>query len=925
MKIARFRSWARAVLHRSKMEREMDAELRFHIEHRVEDLVRSGHAADDARRLALTEFGGIETRKDEMREAVGLRVLDELRADIVYALRMLRKAPAFTTVAVLSLALGIGANTAIFSLMEAALWKSIPTRSPETLRLLSWVSGPRRVMNGINGNLSETATGGSTSTSFSYAAFLEFQRQDAVFETVFGFKPVTQLTAVIDGQAEVLTGQLVSGRFYEGLGVVPIAGRPIIQADDVRDAPEAAALISDAFWSRRFGRDPAVLGKRIAVNQVPVTIIGVNPPGFVGLELGQDPDVFLPLSRQPAFLQRPGARVTWMDNPDVWWVYVVGRLTSGIAEVQAQTALDVVLQQTVRESLPDRTDRDQPHIALLSGARGFDELTEEFKQPLLILLTAVGMVLLIACANVANLLLARAAARQREISLRLAIGAGPWRIMRQLITEGLVLAAFGGAVGLLLGYWLRDSVPALLAPAWRPEPFQAEFNGRVLVLAAVTAIATGILFSLAPAWRSARIEVGSALKERGGTFLTDSRWSRSKVLVAVQICVSLVLLVGAGLFARTLVNLRSETLGFRPERILLFNLNPSGTSYPGDKRKALFDEIEQQIGRIPGVEAVSLSADPLVGQGSSLTTVGPADQSGQVGSQWRGQIPTDDPLLRDSAWVNDVGPRFFETMGIPILRGRSFGPSDRQNSPRVAVVSQQFVKKFLPSGDPVGQTFKNGDRLLQIIGISGDARYDRLRTPFPPTFYRLYLQEPGTNLGSMTFEVRTATSEGSVVSTIRNVVRSIDRNLPMFEIRTQTQQIDATLSQERLFVALTTALAALALALACIGIYGITANGVARRTNEIGIRIALGAQRRNVVEMIVGETVWLAGVGIVIGVLAATGLTRYIRATLYGVQPIDPLTISGAVAIMFAVALVAGWIPARRASRLEPMVALRCQ
>jgi predicted permease len=560
---------------------------------------------------------------------------------------------------------------------------------------------------------------------------------------------------------------------------------------------------------------------------------------------------------------------------------------------------------------------------MISGARGLDDLREEFQKPLLLLFSLVGLMLLMACANVASLLLARAAGRQREISLRLALGAGRWRIMRQLLTEGLSLAILGGTAGILLGYWLRDSVPALLATSWRPSPFRAAFDTRVLFMSIATTLATGILCSLAPAWRSACTAINTTLKDTGRIVVAGGRRRRGKPLVVVQVSVSVLLLIGAGLFVRTLSNLRSETLGFRPERILLFALDPaSGRS--AEQRKAMFEQLEEQIAEIPGVEAVSLSADPLVGQGSSMTKVGAGNDQPGAMSAWKGTVSDDErAALQGLAWVNDVGYRFFETMGIPILHGRSFGPLDREGSPKVAIVSQQFARQFFPNENPIGKTFLNGERLLHVIGVAGDTRFDRVRTPFPPTFYRAYRQEPAGNLGPMTFEVRTAASDGTVVSAIRDTVRSIDKDLPVFDVRTQVEQIDATLSQERVFVALSTTFGLVALVLACIGIYGVMANGVLRRTNEIGIRIALGATRRDVVVMILRETLSVAGIGIVIGVLTAAGLTGSIRAMLYGVQPLDPLTIGGAIAMMLGIALLAGGIPARRASRLEPMAALR--
>jgi predicted permease len=904
----RLRSLMNALFRRNRFESAMSEEIRFHIDAYADDLVRAGWSREEALRKARLDFGGVERIKEESRDARGIPVFHDLRADVRYAMRQLRQAPVFTAVAVLSLALGIGANTAIFSLMQSVLWSTLPVDATERLRLIAWVSGPQQVMDSTWGNMSPTPTGGRTSTSFSYPVLQQLQLRDSSFEQLFAFKPIGRITAVIDGQAELVTGQLVSGNAYKALGVVPIAGRPIIPADDDRPGSDIAVVISDAFWARRFAHAPAVLGRTMTLNQIPVTIVGVNPPAFTGLMSGQKPDVFLPLSAQPVVLPwRYGKSSSLLNDPEYWWVLMMGRLKPGVDEREATASLDVLLRQAVQATLPHKSSRDQPRIELLAGAQGLNDVRKAFSTQLFVLSAFVALVLLIACANLANLLLGRALVRQREIGLRLALGAGRGRVARQLFTEGIVLALLGGAMGILLGYWARDSIPYLLSTSWRASPLQADFDPRVLAMCLVVTLLTGVLFSLAPVWQSTRVELTQSLKDGARTTMTRSKRVMRRSLVVFQVALSVLLLTAAGLFVRTLWNLRSADLGFQPDQILLFTIDPPRSAYSGEARKVLFQRLEQEIGRLPGVVSASLSSEPLVANSSSTTRVAAS-----------GRKPSQGDSIQ--VWVNDVGERFFGTMGIPILYGRAFGPHDRATSLPVAVVNQQFVRTFFPGENPLGQTFANASQTWHIVGICADARYDEVSTPVPPTFYRPFAQ--AEDLGAMTFEVR-AIGEAALVKSVREVVRAIDKDIPVFDVRTQEEQIADTFSYERLFAVLTSAFGLLALVLACIGIYGVMDSAVASRIPEIGIRMALGADNRRVLTMILRESAGVAGFGVVIGVLGAAALGRSIEGLLYGIRPFDPLTVGGAVLLMLVVALFAGWWPARFAATLDPMQALR--
>ena len=915
--LSRARSWLRAAFHRADLERDIHDELQFHIEQYANDLEERGLSAEDAIRRARTEFGSVEARAEDCREALGLRVLDELRGDCRYAVRLLRQSPVFTATAVLSLALGIGANTAIFSLLEAVLWKRLSVPAPEQLRVLTWVSGPKIVMDSVWGNLSRTKTGATTSGSFSYPVAVELQRRTAIFDGLAAFKPIGRITAVIDGQAELVSGELVSGEYYRTLRLAPARGRAILPADDRLAADNTVAVISDGFWARRFGRNPLAIGRSFLLNQVAVTVVGVNPPHFSGLEPGENPDVFVPLSMQPTILPwRYSRNPSLIGDPDYWWVLLIGRLKQPIDERRAESVLDLVLRQTVRATLPNTRGRDQPSVRLVSGAGGLGDLRETFSTPLYVLVVLVGVVLLIACANLASLLMARAVARQREIGVRLSLGAGRGRIARQMLTEGLVLAVLGGLAGIAAGYWARQGIPRLLATPWQEPPLQADFNGRVLLASVAVTLLTGVLFSLVPAWQSTRVELTAWLKDGGRGTLGRSRRLTRRGLTVFQVALSVLLLVGAGLFVRTLWNLRMSDLGFRPERILLFNVDPPRSRYAGEARKALFQRIEDGIGRLPGVESASLSSEALVAGSTSTTQVVP---TGRAPTRDHGDRPWGSEAYQ--AWFNEVGNRFFETMGIPILHGRPIGRDDRADTLRVAVVNQQFVRRFFPSDMPLGRSFTHGKTTVTIVGICADARYARVSEPMPPTFYAPYSQ--ARELGAMTFEVRTTADPMLMTKAIRDVVRTVDRDVPVFDVRTQIDQIDATLSRQRLFAALTSAFGLLALVLACVGIYGIMANSVASRIPEIGVRMALGAGRPRVLLMVLRETISLAGLGILLGIGAAAWLTRYIAGLLYELKPLDPMVAAGAVLLMLAIALLAGWWPARAASRLDPMQALR--
>jgi len=567
------------------------------------------------------------------------------------------------------------------------------------------------------------------------------------------------------------------------------------------------------------------------------------------------------------------------------------------------------LNAAVRATMTLGKDDEIPRLALVDGSRGLNFAGKEFAQPVYVLMSLTGLVLLLACANIANLLLARSAARQREMCVRLALGAGRGRILRQVLVESLLLSGLGGAAGLLFGYFAKNAIPRMLSSSWEPAPFSARFDWRVFAFTAAISIITGLLFGVAPAWQATRTQVNSGLKDAAQTTTHRRKGFAGKVIVAFQVALSTLLVVGAFLFVRTLANLRAVDPGFRPEHLLLFQIDPPESRYPSPKHLVLFRQIEQKLTSIPGVTAVTLSSEPLIADSMSNNHFLP------VGQDLSGKKAT--------AHFNAVGATFFETMGIPIVAGRGFAETDTATSTRVAVVNRALVHQFFSGINPVGKTFTTGKKepAIQIVGICADAKYESLRRPAPPTFYEPYQQL--THEMDMTYEVQTRMKPESITAAARAVVQSIDKDLPLVDVRTQTEQIDATIQQERIFADLTVGFGILALTLASIGIYGIIAYTVARRTNEIGIRLALGAQARQILAMVLRETSWLAVIGVALGLGAALLLTRFLASMLFGLKPNDPATLIASAALLFAVALLAGFIPARRASRAQPMQALR--
>jgi predicted permease len=841
--------------------------------------------------------------------------------DCTYAARILARSKGWTAMVVLSLALGIGANTALFSAVNALALRTLPVDEPDSLVRLRHVG-----QNDMSQNVSEYGSverpgGIRVGTTFSYPIYHELRAANQTLIDLVAGAPSSQVNVVVDGQAEIASSYIMSGNFCSLLGVQAVLGRTITPDDDQPSAPPVA-VVSHGFWTRRFGRDPAILGKIVHVNDTPVTIVGVLSPRFTGVQraLATPADISVPLAldghinTQTADPKAPPR----LDDATYYWLQIIGRLRHGTTPGQVEGNLGGVFQQSARagfasalaamsaeeqQSSMNSGRKEVSRLQVSSAAAGLYDNAATEMRTVTILSVVVALILLIVCANVANLQLSRAAARQREISVRLSLGATRFRLVRQLLTESVVLAVAGAAVGLLIAYWGRQLLPGPSA--------QAPLDWRVLVFTGVLALVTAILFGIAPALRATGAGLNDSLKESSRT-VAGSRALLGKVLLVVQVAVSLVLLIGAGLFLRTVENLRRVDVGFNAQNLVLFRVNPQLNRYDSTRISSLYDRMTERLQAVPGVRAVTLSNPPLLSgseNGTSFVVQGRAFTRGPHNDISRVRIASN----------------FFETLGIPLLTGRAFTEADNFAAPRVAVINEAAVRKFFPNENPIGRRF--GSTLetssqIEVVGVVRDAKYNSVRDDAPPTMYVPYTQSP---MGAMAFEIRTAGDPSAAVGSIREAVRQVDANVPLMNVATQMEAIETRLAQERLFAQAYALFGGLALLVAAVGLFGVMSYSVSRRANEIGVRMALGAQRLDVVRMILHESLVLVGAGVAAGLVAALPSSRLIAAQLYGLQPTDPATIGLAVLVLLAVSALAGYLPARRAARVDPMVALRAE
>jgi predicted permease len=841
---------------------------------------------------------------------------EQLAQDTRYALRTMLRNRTFTALAALSLALGIGANTAIYSFMDAILLRPLPVQDPESLVVMKWRSKPfamgsqrsggEFVLRSMDGSTYRHASGVSAAI-FPYPAFERLQQVSApVLSSVFAYFPGGKLNVIANGDAQLADGYLISGDFFRGLAVLPAAGR-MLAADDDRAGAPAVAVVSLGFSLRRFGNAAAATGQPILIDNVPFTIVGVTPSGFFGVDPGAAPDIYVPLHAK-----RSANAFLAQNN---YWLQMMGRLRPGVSPAQAQAALATPFRQWAAATATTEGERaNLPVLWIDAGAGGLDTLRRLYSKPLYVLLAMVGLILAIACANTASLLLARATARRREIAVRLGMGAGRLRIVRQLLTESILLASLGGLLGVGIAIVGVRLLTVLLANGQERFTLHAELNWHVLLVTLGLSLLCGVLFGLAPALQSARVDLMPTLK---AARVTDRRTrvrnrtlhlNLTQVLVVVQVSVSLLLLVGAGLFVRTLSNLRSIDLGFNRDNVLLFDVNAAQTGRTQPEVAAFYADLRQRLGDMPGIRHATMSHASLVRAGRGL------------------------PVLVNGTSVRDVrilgaGPGFFTTMELPLLHGRDIDERDRPEGPFVAVVSEPLAKTYFGAENPVGKRIElrlrdKTLRSLDIIGVARAAQYGELKDEVPPVVYIPYAQVP-LPVQQMTFALRTDSDPLRYAESVRATVRDADPGLPVANIKTLAADIDQTINQEIVFARLCTAFALLALIIACVGIYGTMAYAVARRTSEIGIRTALGARRGVVLWTVLREVLVLAAAGLAIGVPIALGASRLLESFLFQMEPNDPGALALAVLILLTAALVAGYGPAWRASRIRPIIALR--
>jgi predicted permease len=894
------------LFHRGQFQRDLDEEMRLHLELRSEQQIASGLAPEAARQAAHRRFGNATLIRERSHMAWGWSWLETLLQDAGYGLRSMLRTPVITAVALISLALGIGANTAIFSFIDAVMLRSLPVRDPQQLVKL-----------GVEDWLGITDSFACTEL-YSYPFYRELQRKNNVFsDTAALFSLTNHVHGFVDDRAEseLVNVQAVSGTYFQTLGVGPQMGRVLSEADDSSEGDHPVVVISHGFWKRNMGGDPSVLGRKLKLGETVFDIVGVAPPEFFGTTVGESPDAWAPLSMTKSI--PPG----WGGYHENFTesLYILGRLKPGVSKKQAAANVNVLFPQILR-SFPDAR-LTQENVARLARARvqlesmerGLSDLRFNYSEPLRVLMAIVALVLLIACANIANLLLARSTARARELAVRQALGAGRARIIRQLLTESLLLALAGGALGIAFAAAANRLLLRLISHGSDAIPLDVSLHPRLLAFTFAITVCTALLFGTLPALRATRLQLTDALKSGRGASASGARTPLAKVLVASQVALSLVLVMGASLFLRTLINLNRVDTGFNKDQVLRLDIDSTVTGYKGDdpRLKALYKQIEERVGALPGVEAASFSAFTFhEGSWNSMITVPgmPVDRNVNVKH-------------------NIIGDGYFKVMQIPLVAGREFGPQDTATSQPVAIISEHMARTLFPAGSPIGRMYSTGspDSLdkpveKQVIGVVKDVKFYDLQEQ---AMYIDYIPYTQREWGFGDFAVRYSGDFGAIAKAVEQAIHAVDRRLPITHVMTLDEQVARSYTNQKIIAELSAFFGAVALFLSCIGLYGVMSYLVGRRTSEIGIRMALGAGRAQVGGQVMREIAVLVIAGIVIGLPVALGASRLVGNLLYGLSGTDPASFASAVVILVVAGMIAAYLPARKASRIDPMVALR--
>jgi predicted permease len=823
--------------------------------------------------------------------------------DLRYAFRTLRKAPLFTSVAVLSLALGIGANTAIFTLVNQLILQLLPVRDPEQLVLLT-----------ARGSHYGSNTGGN---ALSYPMYQDFRDKNQVFQGMFcRFGNAFSLT--YEGRTELVSGELVSGNYFPVLGVGAALGRVFSAQDDLIQGGHPIAVLSYGYWRTRFAADAAVIGRKIVLNGYPLTIVGVSRAGFDGVEPGSSPQI-----RVPMMMKHELTQFYSLNDRRGRFAQVFGRLKPGVTPVQAKAGLQPLFHQILSMEVQEKAfARATEHtrqqflkmwMDVLPAAKGRSGLREQFSNPLLALMGIVALVLLIACSNVANLLIARATARQKEIAVRLALGAGRRRLIVQLLEESLLLSGIGGILGIGLAIGIDRALIGFLPQGISPLTLTATPDWRVLGFTLLISVFTGLLFGLAPAIQSTRPQLAGTLKDQAGSVVGGASVGLRKALVVAQVSLSLLLLIAAGLFIQSLKNLQGIHPGFETHNQLSFAVNPTLNGYKKERSFQFYRQLTDRLSRTPGISSVTLAVMPLLD-----------------GNEWDSSVTVEGYAAKEGEWVDPhmqfVSPGYFRTLAVPVLIGRDFNDRDEQGTPPVGLVNERFAKRYFAGRSPIGLHVGMGGNPgtktdIEIVGVVKDTRYESLRDEVPYELYRPYRQMDFVQ--GMTVYARAQGDPADLFASMRRTVNELDSNVPIYRMRTLEQQLDKSLMSERLLASLSSVFGLLATVLAAIGLYGVMAYMVVRRTREIGIRMALGANRGSVVWLVMREVLVLSVIGVAIGSAGAYAATRLVQKELFGILPTDVLTMALSAIGIAAVAIVSGYLPARRATAIDPMLALR--